>query len=54
MPSGTMVDVDATVPWFSVRVHLAPIYHGKTFVNSLCGNSNGNRDDDYIDSETAR
>lgn len=46
MPSGTRVEMDATIPWLNIHVHLAPIYHGYTSLNSLCGNSNGDKDDD--------
>lgn len=54
MPSGSRVEVDATVPYFCVQVNLAPMYHGKTSFNSMCGNSNDNPDDDSTDSDTAK
>ena len=54
MPSGTRVEVDATVPWFNPQLNLAPIYHGKTSANCLCGNSNGYQDDDFTNDNIAR
>ena len=54
MPSGTRVEIVAVTYWFDVHVKLAPMYIGKLSANSLCGNSNGNMNDDSTDSSTAR
>lgn len=46
MPSGLRLEISLVSPWFDIHVFMPPVYHGKTSSNSMCGNSNGNANDD--------